>query len=123
MDADHNGIPCETVWPSSVVAAYLSAHGLTAPTPTTTPPGPTTASSGPCTVAAIQQALVAAGSTAKALGPPICDGPWAASAVQFLPTGDEGTSFWHWNGTAWVRGDCNAAGVPANVHHYGCEVS
>ena len=121
MDADSNGVPCETVYPASVVAAYLHAHGLGAPTPTA--PAPTTPAAGPCTTAAIQQALVAEGSTTKVFGPPICSGPWAAAAVTFEPTGDEGTSFWHWNDSAWVRGDCAAPGVPEVVHYPGCEVS
>ena len=76
MDADGNGIPCETVYPRGDVVAVW---GETPTTPTSVAP----AGNGPCTVAAMQAAWRSKSPGADRIFDTValCDGKWAVPAV------------------------------------------
>jgi hypothetical protein len=108
MDADHNGIPCETVYPRSAVAAVWG----------------TRAGAPVCTAEAIGQAAFA---TLRRTPHVImdgfkCDGPWAYATAS-VDNLDEAVVLLRWTNGSWHVDPtmCTNKAVPADIH-FACTV-
>ncbi|MCZ7631438.1 MAG: hypothetical protein M5U19_21350 [Microthrixaceae bacterium] len=98
MDSDGNGIPCETVYPASEVAAIWGG-----PPPST---APSSGSGGACDQASLQAAFVGlGGGEYRSVEVSACNGKWATLLV-IRPDLTEDYPLLEWTGSAWQGGAC-----------------
>jgi hypothetical protein len=114
--------------PSQCNLTFTGQRTPTGPDSSTSTTG-VPASAAPCTREAIEAGMAAAGAldAETSLYDFRCDGPWAALAISHDPTDGtdpwETSGFMHWDGSAWVPGDCqrpDAATVPTLIYQGGC---
>jgi hypothetical protein len=98
LDADGNGIPCETVYPASDVAAIWGS------VPTTT--APVLGSGGPCDQSSLLAVFLAlGGGEYQTVDVSSCNGRWAVLIV-VRPDLTEDYPLLEWTGSAWRGGAC-----------------